>query len=53
MEWLPNSALIPSIEMQRYHSFFTKTKGGVGFICIWAYVQHVFLCTCWRHYCGS
>jgi len=27
-------AFIPSIEMQRYHSFFTKTKGGVGFICV-------------------
>lgn len=26
MEWLPNSALIPSIEMQRYHSFLQKRK---------------------------
>ena len=24
-------AFIPSIEMQRYHSFFTKTKGKAGF----------------------
>ena len=40
-------AFIPSIEMQRYHSFFTKTKGGVGFICVccmyitWFYVLFV------------
>lgn len=47
MECLPISALIPRIKMQRYHRFFTKTKGGAGFICVcckyitWFYVLFV------------